>query len=141
MIRAWVAWQPQTPASALAHLVHDTTPKVREALLNRELLPEPILAYLTECGDGVIEEKAAKTLRVRAHRDELREAVLYRKINAVEALLLKERALAEATYAGQITPLHLATFPPAVETAYLICRALDQAGARSNAPDAIGYTT
>ena len=40
MIRAWVAWQPQTPASALAHLAHDTTAKVREALLNRELLPE-----------------------------------------------------------------------------------------------------
>jgi hypothetical protein len=140
MIRAWVAWQPQTPTSALAHLAHDTAPKVRDALLNRELLPEPILSYLTECGDTVIEEKAAKKLRVRAHREELREAMLDRKVSAVEALLDKERGLAEATYAGNITPLHLATFPPAVETAYLICRALDQAGAESNAPDALGYT-
>jgi len=140
MIRSWVAWQPQTPPSALAHLARDTERTVRESLLRRESLPEPILSYLTDCGDDAIQEGAAKKLRVAAHRDELREAIFSRNVKTVEALLAEERSLAEVAYAGQVTALHLATLPPAKETAYLIVRALSRADARSNAPDALGYT-
>src|SRR5262245_38941871 len=140
MIRAWVACQPAAPAAALESLAHDTERTVREALLRREALPEPILSYLTECGDAVIQESAAKKLRVEVYRDQLQEAVLSRKVKAVEDLLGEERSLAEVTYAGRVTPLHLATFPPATETAYLIVRALTKAGALPNTPDALGYT-
>jgi hypothetical protein len=140
VIRRWVAMQSNTPSSALALLAKDSDSTVRESLLNRNDCPQIILRHLLLDQDAAIKEAASKKLNVATYKNEFWSAVRDRNVKKVQEMLAVEPGLAQARYAGSMTPLHLAACPPVFETAYLITKALVANGANINESDLCGYT-